>query len=329
MATLVSRVADNWKLKLLAFLLAVLLWIVVSAEQVRVEWVKANVAIQVDEDAYEVLNGPDPSVVDVRVSGRWRELLELAWDRPRLIVPLDGIGGGRQSVAIGPSMVRVPTDLSVRVLEVRPRTIRVDAAPVTSRQIPVSVRIGRRPERGFALADSVRVSPTTVRVTGPTRRLRALGAVPTREVDLSNADSAFSREVELDTAALGGLRMDRRRVTVSGTVDRIISRTLSSVPVSAPAGYVATPRLVDVVVTGAERTIREVTPADLTVEVRTDSLVAPIPAAGSVAPLRVRVAQPAVDAEVRPPAVRVSAERADSAVVADTVAGGPTAGEAP
>lgn len=329
MATLVSRVGDNWKLKLLAFLLAVLLWIVVSAEQVRVEWVKANVAIQVDEDAYEVLDGPEPSVVDVRVSGRWRELLELAWDRPRLIVPLEGIGGGRQSIEIGPSMVRVPTELSVRVLEVRPRTIRVDAAPITSRQIPVSVRIGRRPERGFALVDSILVQPTTVRVTGPAGRLRALGAVPTRAVDLSDVDSAFSREVELDTASLGGLRTNRRRVTVSGTVDRIISRTLSSIPVSAPPGYAVTPRLVDVVVTGAEGTVRGITPADLTVEVRTDSLVAPVPAAGTAAPLRVRVAQPAVDAEVRPPAVRVFAERADSAVVADTVAAGPAAGEAP
>lgn len=329
MATLVSRVGDNWKLKLLAFLLAVLLWIVVSAEQVQVKWIQADVSLQVDEDAYQVVSGPIPRVVEVRVSGRWRELLELAWDQPRLVVPLEGIDPGRQSVPIGPSMVRIPTDLAVRAVDVRPRTIQVNAASVASRDVPVSVRIGRRPERGFALVDSVSVHPTAVRVTGPTRRLRALGAVPTREVDLSDADSTFSREVEVDTSALDGLRVGTRRVTVSGTVDRIISRTLSSIPISAPAGYAVTPRLVDVAVTGAERTVRGITPADVTVEVRTDSLVAPVPAAGAVAPLRVRVAQAAVDAEVRPPAVRVFSERADTAVVADTVPGGPAAGEAP
>lgn len=329
MATLVSRVTDNWKLKLLAFLLAVLLWIVVSAEQVQVKWIRADVSLQVDEDDYEVVSGPIPQSVEVRVSGRWRELLELAWDEPRLVVPLEGVEPGRQSVPIGPSMVRIPTDLAVRAVDVRPRTIQINAASVTSREIPVSVRIGRRPERGFALVDSVRVEPRTVRVTGPTRRLRALGAVPTRAVDLADVDSAFSREVALDTAALAGLRMDRRGVTVSGTVDRIISRTLSSVPVSAPPGLVVTPRLVDVAISGAERTVREVTPADLTVEVRADSLVAPIPPTGAVAPLRVRVAQPGVDAGVRPPSVRVFESVADSVVVADTVPGGAPADESP
>lgn len=108
-------------LKLAALALAVLLWVVVSAEEVTTQWITVPVRLVAHDSSYRVVAGPSPREVEVRFSGPGRELWELALERPVLVLPLGEAERESQSYVLGPGMVRVPAGIrAVTVLDVRP-----------------------------------------------------------------------------------------------------------------------------------------------------------------------------------------------------------------
>ncbi|MBV9772700.1 MAG: hypothetical protein JO040_02045 [Gemmatimonadetes bacterium] len=116
-----GSLTQNWMLKLAALALAVLLWVVVSAEEVTTQWITVPIRLAARDSAYTVVAGPSPREVEVRFSGPGRELWELALTRPVLLLSIGEVERESQSYALGPGMVRVPAGVSaVTVLDVRP-----------------------------------------------------------------------------------------------------------------------------------------------------------------------------------------------------------------
>ena len=67
----------NWRLKLAALGLAVLIWAAVSSEQETSQWIPIRVDAVVQDPEYVLAGAPDPAEVRVRFSGPGRELWEL------------------------------------------------------------------------------------------------------------------------------------------------------------------------------------------------------------------------------------------------------------
>ncbi len=115
----------DWKLKLAALTLAVLLWVVVSAEQVTTQWVPVSVRVVPRDAGWVVERGPLPREVEVRFAGPGRELWELALEDPVLVVHVYEAGAESRFLALDPRMVRVPAGLVATPQEVRPARVRV------------------------------------------------------------------------------------------------------------------------------------------------------------------------------------------------------------
>jgi hypothetical protein len=274
----------NWRLKLAALGLALLIWAAVSAEQVTSQWIPVRVDPVVRDPEFVLTGAPDPAEVRVRFSGPGRELWELAIDRPTLVLPLADIGN-RRAFALDPSMLRIPSGLSVNVQDIRPAVVRVDVQRLASRVLPVRARLGARSRERYVLVREMEVLPAVVRVTGPADRLAALDSVDTRSFDIVPDDSTFTNEVLLDTAGMEGLTFSRASVRVSGPVDVRGDRSMGPVTVYVPDGLVATPAQVQVSISGAERVLGRVFPAELRAIVPRDSLPPVVPAEGVDAPL--------------------------------------------
>ncbi|HEX6069011.1 MAG TPA: hypothetical protein VFZ18_04290, partial [Longimicrobiaceae bacterium] len=69
---------ENWQLKLLALALAVLLWVVVSAEQVTSQWIPVPLQINETDPDFELVSTDIPTEVDVRFTGSGRDLVDVA-----------------------------------------------------------------------------------------------------------------------------------------------------------------------------------------------------------------------------------------------------------
>ncbi len=299
------RLTARWKLKLTALALAILLWVVVSAEQTATQWIPVRVDPVVRDPEYVLAGGPDPAVVRVRFRGPGRELWELALERPVLVLPLRQVGNAR-SFAVDPAMVNLPEGIrNVQATDVRPAVVRLELQRLATRTVPIRPHVGARSLQRYVVGPSPDVIPATVRLTGPEEALARIDHVPTRSFEIVPDDSAFSQRVGLDTTGLHGITLSTQEVRVRGRVERRIDRVFAVVSVTVPEGMATDVSQAQVRVAGPDRLVREIAPPSLHAVVRRDSLPARLPPEGMLAPLVVEGLPAGVRAATVPQRVRV------------------------
>lgn len=198
--------------KAAAVFFAVVLWLVVSAEEPSEELVP--VRLEASFDTGRVLTSPRP-IVRALVAGRARELLKLYENRP--IVRRTVTDDAPDSVAIDlrPADVYIPPDIDAVVRDVQPRSLVLVFDVTTSRRVPVTnaVRVvvdaGAPPMRRLTI-----LVPDSVTVTGPRRAVNAVSSVRTVEQTVTVRDSG-EFVVPLDVKSLAsGVRVKPAEVRV-------------------------------------------------------------------------------------------------------------------
>lgn len=275
----------NWKLKIAALSLAIFLWVTVTAEQPASRWISVPVEVALREMDYVLVDGPLPAMVEVRFVGAGRELLELALDRPALVLPVREVDSRGQIYLLEPGMVQRPPGIAAVAQDVRPSTVRLVFAPVASRDVPVRVRTVVAEGDALVWSDSARVEPSAVRLTGPSARLRTIRVIDTQPIRLSEPDASFRRAVGLDTAGLG-VDVYPARVEVTGRVDRLESRSFAALPIAAPPGWQVLPERADVRLEGSAEQLAPIRPEQLRIGIVEDSVPAGVPPADATFPLQ-------------------------------------------
>lgn len=207
---------QNWALKLAALSLAVLLWMAVRADTEKTSTFR-NVAVEVDlrDPDWQLARKPDPSGVHVTVRGSTGELLTLAGQPPRIILPVERVADTVETRVVPIQWVQLPRDVrEARVVALRPDTIRLRYERVDSRTLPIQVRLtGDLPE-GYELERPITTSPSVIDVRGPLRLVAALDSVPLVPVDVSGLRSTTNIPAMVDTTEVEGLRVEPREVNV-------------------------------------------------------------------------------------------------------------------
>lgn len=320
MPSVLRRITANWKLKLLAFALAVLLWGVVSAEEVTSNWIPLPLEVQMADPDYRLVDGSVPPEVEVRFVGAGRELWDLLIRRPPLVLRVTDVEEAEQSFRLEPDMAQVPRRLAVDPQDVRPSAVRLQFIPLDSRTVPVRVRIGEGLGIGWTLQDSLQVQPQRVRISGPRADVERINSVPTRPVALTPNDSVFSEIVALDTTRFGDLRLSATRVRVTGKIDRVTAVTFLDVPISTGEGAEIRPTEASVQLLGAQKLLRTVGIGDFRVVLALDSIPDQLPAQGLTVPLRVDGLPRGVQATPSPRTVVLLPSAGPPTAAPDTVA---------
>ncbi|MDQ6831670.1 MAG: hypothetical protein M3081_22675, partial [Gemmatimonadota bacterium] len=193
---LVAIFTERLHLKAAALLFAVLLWVVVSADEVVEELVKVDVALTLDSSIE--LRAPLPQVRAL-VVGRARELLKLYANPPTVRRRLTAEVPDSMLLEIRPGDVDL-SGVDAQVREIEPRAIPVKFDVTMQRW--VRVRSALKVSSDTALHGGALVfEPESVLVRGRRGVVRALGAVSTVSALYDVHDSA-SQLVPLDTSGL-------------------------------------------------------------------------------------------------------------------------------
>ena len=170
-----------------ALFFAVVLWLVVSAEEPSEELVP--VRLEAAFDSARILTSGRP-VIRALVAGRARELIKL-YDTPpvvRRVVTDDA----PDSVAVDlrPADVYIPPDVDAIVRDVQPRSLVLVFDVTTSRRVPVASAVqvldsGRQTARTHL----TRMVPDSVTITGPRRAVNAVSSVSTVAQTVTVRDS--------------------------------------------------------------------------------------------------------------------------------------------
>lgn len=183
-------------LKAVSIALAVLIWLIVSGEQiveraVRVPLEFTNVPSQLE------LVGDPPDVVDVRVRGSSGTLSRMGPGELIAVLDLQTARAGQRVFHLSPSDVRAP--FGVEIVQVTPSNFYMTFEPAARKRVPVLPQVEGEPADGYELG-TVTAEPSTVEVEGAASAVKALTVAITEPVSAAGATGPVSELVTVGIA---------------------------------------------------------------------------------------------------------------------------------
>lgn len=188
---MLERLFARWPLKLLAALLAYLLWLAVTGQHVVPQVYDIPLGIDLGENL--VVTGEVPSRVQVRLRGPEGLMRRVNALGLELRVAL-GEETGERSVLLRPeNVLGAPSGVEVEVIE--PDRLTITVAQRISRRVPVVPQFQGEPADGFAFYGS-RILPNATVIVGPEEPVSDVSRLLTEPIRLDGRTSSFSKRVE-------------------------------------------------------------------------------------------------------------------------------------
>src|SRR5256885_5624004 len=235
-SSLVELITRNWPIKGAALFLALMLYVAVQLQQPVTTSFDVTLTVLLPPGRALLQKPPK---VRVQISGKGSQILKLrslAGDITRRVP--DTLTTPTWSIHLDPSDVELalPKGADVRVMEVRPSEITLALDSVARKEVKIVSLVSVTPDSGQVLHGGLSMTPTTVRLGGPQRRLATIRSVDTVPMEIANVSGEFTRNVPIDTAPLGIVRLSPKQVTVTGDMGRISERSFGGIPVESGGG---------------------------------------------------------------------------------------------
>lgn len=219
-ASLRDFFTQNLGYKLIALLLALLLWFDVTSDETTVIDYPVPLRIAV-EGRDMIITNEIPEEVEVTFTGTGSELLRLDEESLTIRKTVEGGENDTTAVSLEPRDVDRPADLNVTPLAVTPGQVSV----VTDRFIEKTVSLE---PIGMPVADegyqvlNVRVEPRRVNVRGVTAEVRPIGSLALDLSQISREPGPFDERLEIAVPeSLRTVSVDPDSVRIRGTVVRV------------------------------------------------------------------------------------------------------------
>jgi YbbR domain-containing protein len=180
-------------LKVLSVTLAVLLWMVVSGDEIVERGLRVPLELSQVPAGLELL-GEIPATVDVRVRGASGTLSRVDAGDVVAVLDLRTARSGRRLFPLGPDHVRVP--FGVEVVQVMPSAVAMAFEVSASRQVPIVPAVDGRPAPGYVVGQ-LTADPKAVEVIGPESAVKRATEVLTEPVSITGAKAHVKETVVL------------------------------------------------------------------------------------------------------------------------------------
>ena len=169
------KILDNLGLKLFSLVLGFSLWYVVAGVE-RAEIVfSVPLELRNMHQGLEVLK-QSAQQVDVRLRGSSEIVRGLTPSEVQVAVDLADAGTGETTIYLSPDVVDLP--FGVRVMRITPPSLQIALDRTEEVSVRVVPRVVGEPASGFELS-GIRLSPSSVTVSGPASRLKGIEQVTT------------------------------------------------------------------------------------------------------------------------------------------------------
>lgn len=270
MNKLFTFLKENYKALLVAFGLALLLWLVVTTNKeykTRIE-VPFRIVRLADN---KVLIKPIPDKVILEVSGTGRALMGLNFYNTKIDLELPEINKSTVIDLIDyQSRFDVATELGVSIVDIiepKQLDLRVDRYMIAEKPVRVQSDIQTAP--GYTLKQYT-LEQDSVTVSGPASLINRLNYLETQKIEKQDVKYPFRESVAITQPRAGIINLQPENVTVVFDVEQIVERTIYDVPiqiVGVPTNLIATssPRNISLRIKGSESIITQITKDEITV----------------------------------------------------------------
>jgi YbbR domain-containing protein len=171
-----SSLTDHLMLKVAALLLALMLWLVVSAREPTAEVIPVRFEPLLEGSL--TLVGPVPPMRAL-VIGEGRDLLKLYSTPPVVRRVINASVTDTFTLELQPSDVDIPVNVDAIVRDIQPRSVKLSFAPMSRRLVPIRSQLRLTPSGTVASLGVVHFEPDSVVITGPRRAVAQVDSIPT------------------------------------------------------------------------------------------------------------------------------------------------------
>ena len=223
----------NTGLKLVSLVLAFFLWFAINVSERDAE-IDINIPVTTQRLSSDLIVVEKKPVKPVSVTVRGpRTILEgVDGRRMRLVVDLtQATAGETRKVELNADLLKPELPRRLKAVRFDPGTATVRVARLLRRNVPVKVAVEGDPPLGYTITAAAR--PTEVEVTGPAKKVEAMGEIKTEPINVTALTQSATREVPLVWAG-DFMRLGLSRVVVTLAVKEIMmSRDFARVEVEA------------------------------------------------------------------------------------------------
>ncbi len=186
---------ENWGLKLVSLVLALMLWVYVTSKGKTELTLTAPIEFRNIPQGMAIV-GEVAGTLEVRVQGQERDLRDITSGKK-----VTGILDLSRAIA-GENLIRIsPDDISrparVAVTRISPFEVWVQLENLIRKTVKLKPRLRGAPAEGYALA-GVSVKPQRITIEGPVDVLQELGSIETMPIDIEGSRENITIEPKID-----------------------------------------------------------------------------------------------------------------------------------
>jgi hypothetical protein len=224
---LVRWIVKDWWLKLIALVVAVVLWLFARLEREYTRELKLGLDMSLLPTEYVVVEQNVESV-SVEIRGKGRYLVQLGKFEPRIVLPLVSMREGRERLRIGPENVNLPEQIQVRSLD--PYQIELVIERQAKRKVAVIVRSDGIPAQGFAISDID--YDKTVDLYGAKEVVSSFSHLFSEPLNVDGVSESFSTKLAIQVPDTAGLATEPSSILVKVRVEPETTVVLTNVAVN-------------------------------------------------------------------------------------------------
>ncbi len=264
---------QNLWLKLVALLMALLLWFHVATDKIYEH---------TESFPLEIFNVPErlilaeklPAQVNVRIRGKGKELLKLLLaEKTSLKIDAEKFKRGETNYEIKPQQIPIPEGLELAVTDIiLPPKLKIRLDYPMEKKVRVQPHIKISPAEGFKGVGELHYTPEKVSISGPRMWVRNLRVIHTEERTIEDAKESISDQVDLIPPEGYNITISPQRISFSQTIEKIQERKISNLPIE----LINIPKYrkvkleqdsISVIISGAGSVVNQVTPDQIKIRV--------------------------------------------------------------
>ena len=261
--SLLSFLTQNLGLKLIAFSSSLGIWLWVQTKQTVQEKVRSEVQYILPQD-FVLLNQPSP-IVTISLEGPKGTIRQLKNLELHTKLNLSAKTEGAIDAEFNTNdIVNLPA--GIKVLQFFPPAVNVIFDEKLTRTLKIEPNISGTPQRGWKLVETS-IQPQTVTVTGAQKILSTVASINTMGISLSERKTTGIETIPLEQMHHSFVFQGLETVEVTLVLEEeILEKTYTDIPITAPTGWLISPKKTAIVIKGPMLAIEELTTEKLSLQ---------------------------------------------------------------
>lgn len=212
---------QNFWFKLMAILMALLLWFHVATDKVY-EYTQTFPLGIINIPSNLVLAEKLPDQVEVKIRGKGKELLKLFLsERKSVNIDAKEFKNGETNYDLKPNQIPIPEGLELQVTDIRsPQELKIKLDHLLDKKVKIQPNVQILPADGFVQVGELHYTPKEVVISGPTMWVNGLEEAFTQKKVIQNADKPISDQLDLVLPPGYNLNLSFRRISFSVDIQK-------------------------------------------------------------------------------------------------------------